>query len=188
MLSWLSSRVLKALGWRLVGQPPSVDKCVLIFAPHTSNWDVIILLLLKWGTKLKPTFIGKHTLFWPPLSWFFRAIGGEPVDRTKTTNVVDQIVQKFNSRETLHFALSPEGTRSKRDHWKTGFYWVAHKAKVPIQLVFLDTATKTIGFGPLMEASGNIEKDFEFLHDFYHDKKGFRPELLSDIRLKSDVD
>lgn len=179
----LSRWLLKAMGWKLVGEQPALDKYVLIFAPHTSNWDVILLLLVRWASGLKPNFIGKHTLFWPPLSWFLTAIGGEPVNRTKAKNVVDQIVEKFHSKDEFKFALSPEGTRSKKDHWKTGFYRVALKAQVPIQLVFLDTRTKQTGFGPLLHPSGNIEKDFEWLRAFYRDKQGFRPHLLSEIRV-----
>ncbi|NVJ51830.1 MAG: lysophospholipid acyltransferase family protein [Gammaproteobacteria bacterium] len=177
---------LRLWRWKVVGEVPAMPKCVLIFAPHTSNWDVLLLLLLKWQSGLKPTFIGKHTLFWPPLSWFFRAIGGEPVNRNKAQNVVEQIVEKFNNKEHMHFALSPEGTRSKKDHWKTGFYRVAIKAGVPIQTVFLDTTTREVGFGPVLEPSGNIEQDFEWLAQFYQTKKGFRPELLSDIRVNSE--
>jgi 1-acyl-sn-glycerol-3-phosphate acyltransferase len=183
MLSRLSRLLLKLLGWKLVGSKPQLDQYVLIFAPHTSNWDVLLLLLVKFAVRLKPKFIGKHTLFWPPLSWFLRAIGGEPVNRNQAQNVVDQIVDKFKQNPDFKFALSPEGTRSKRPYWKTGFYRVAEKAGVPIQLVYLDTRTKEIGFGPLLYPSGNIEKDFEWLRAFYQDKKGIRPELLSDVQL-----
>ncbi len=179
----LSKFLLRALGWKLVGEPPKLNKYILIFAPHTSNWDVVLLMLMRWAVELKPNFIGKHTLFWPPLSWIFRAIGGEPVDRTKAQAVVDQIVEKFHTRDEFKFALSPEGTRSKKPYWKTGFYRVAVKASVPVQLVFLDKRTKQIGFGPLLQPSGDIHKDFEWLKEFYQDKQGIRPHLLSDIRV-----
>ena len=186
MLRLIAKFWLSLWGWKVVGEKPTMDKCILIFAPHTSNWDVLILLLVKWYSGLQPTFIGKHTLFWPPLGWFFRAIGGEPVNRSKAENVVDQIVAKFNEKQHMHFALSPEGTRSKKDHWKTGFYRVAVKAGVPIQLVYLDTTTKEVGFGPILEPCGDMQRDFEWLAEFYRDKKGFRPELLSDIRANSE--
>ncbi len=179
--------LLKLFGWKLVGDKPNLKQYVLIFAPHTSNWDVVILLLVKFAVQLNPKFIGKHTLFWPPLSWIFRAMGGEPVNRSKAQNVVDQIVEKFKQNPEFKFALSPEGTRSKKPYWKTGFYRVAEKAGVPIQLVYLDTATKEVGFGPLLYPSGDIEKDFEWLRAFYQDKKGIRPDLLSDVRLNTEV-
>ncbi len=178
--------MLKVLGWKIVGQQPELNKCVYIFAPHTSNWDFPLMLLFRSATQLKPNFIGKHTLFWPPLSWIMRSLGGEPVDRGKAKDVVDQIVEKFQTKDVYRFALAPEGTRSKKSYWKTGFYRVAYKAKVPIQLIYLDKKTKEVGFGPLLEPSGDIEKDFEWLRSFYQSKQGIRPELLSDIRINVD--
>ncbi len=179
----ISLWILKQLGWTLIGGPPRLNQYVLIFAPHTSNWDMPFLLLVRSAFVLRPNFIGKHTIFWPPLGWFFRAIGGEPVNRSKAENVVDQIIDKFNTNPNFKFALSPEGTRSKKDHWKTGFYRVAVGAQVPIQLVYLDTSIKEAGFGPLIYPSGNIEEDFEKFRLFYNGKMGFKPSLASDIKI-----
>ncbi|MEE4246545.1 MAG: lysophospholipid acyltransferase family protein [Kangiellaceae bacterium] len=183
----LALLILKLLGWTLVGEPPKAPKYVLIFAPHTSNWDFFLMMLVRSALNIKPNFIGKHTLFvWPPVSWFMRSIGGEPVDRTKASNIVEQVVNNFKTRPDYKFALSPEGTRSKKDHWKSGFYRIAVNAGVPIQLIYLHRPTKECGFGPLFQPTGDIDKDFEYLRNFYQDKKGFRPELLSDIRVRDE--
>jgi len=175
--------VLKWFGWKLVGSGPQLKKYILIFAPHTSNWDVALLFFVRFALGIKPRFIGKHTLFWPPLSWLFRSLGGEPVNRSKATNVVSEVARLFNERDEFIFALSPEGTRSKKPYWKSGFYRIAEAADVPIVLAFMDTRTKEVGIGPILYPSGDIEKDFQWIKAFYQDKKGFRPELLSDIRV-----
>ena len=153
-------------------------------APHTSNWDFFIFLALKFSLKIKVNFVGKHTIFIWPFNWILRRLGGRPVDRSKNNNMVDAIVALFNQSEEFIFALSPEGTRSYKDHWKSGFYHIAVNAKVPIQLCFLDASTKTIGFGPLLEPTGNLEKDAELIKSFYENKKGINPELGSRINFK----
>ncbi len=181
MFSWLSRKILKLTGWNLEGEPPNIDKYVVIIAPHTSNWDFFIFLLVKFSYSLKVSFIGKHTIFIGPIGWLLRKIGGIPVNRTKNKNVVGTIVEAFDKSEKMVFALSPEGTRSYKDHWKTGFYHIALNANVPIQTCFLDAETRTLGFGPLVNLSGDIEKDFELFKQVYAGKKGIKQELFSKI-------
>ena len=184
MLSWICKKLLLMRGWQTVGQLPKLKKYVVIVAPHTSNWDFFIFLTLKFSLRLKINFIGKHTIFVWPIDWILRRLGGRPVDRNKTNNMVDAIVELFNESDQFIFALSPEGTRSYKDHWKSGFYHIAVNAGVPIQLCFLDKATKTIGFGPLLNPSGNLERDSKIIESFYQDKKGINPELFSSIKFK----
>ena len=182
MMKKFSAWLLRRFGWTLVGELPDVQKCVVIFAPHTSNWDFITMYLFKMSTGARVNFLGKHQIFRWPFGWFFRALGGIPVVRHEKHNVVQASIATFAEHERVWLAMAPEGTRSKLDHWRTGFYHIAVGAGVPLQLAFLDTATRTLGLGPLLHLSGDIEQDFAALRAFYQDKKGFRPELASDIR------
>lgn len=178
----VSTFILTRLGWTLVGELPPVQKCVLIFAPHTSNWDFVIMYLTKMAKGVHVNFLGKHSLFRLPWGWFFRALGGIPVVRHEKHNVVDISIQAFAQHQRLWLAMAPEGTRSKTDYWRSGFYHIAYGAGVPLQLCFLDARTKRLGLGPLLVLSGNMEADFAILREFYRDKYGFRPELASTVQ------
>ncbi len=173
-------------GWRLVGELPELKKYVVIIGPHTSNWDFFIFVLVKMVYQLDVMFIGKHTIFIGPFGWALRKLGGIPVDRSSPHNVVDQIVNEFNTRDRMIFGLSPEGTRSYLDHWKSGFYHIAIKAKVPVQTAFLDIDTHTLGWGPLFYLTGDKDKDLEKIASFYKDKKGIKPEKFSKIIFKKE--
>lgn len=176
--------ILRLFGWKLVGEMPEAKKAVFIFAPHTSNWDFVIMMLARFGFRMKPAYLGKHTLFKQPFGWFFRVLGGIPVERSNSHNVVNQVVKIINEREEISLALAPEGTRSKTEKWKSGFYHIALKAKVPLVLAFLDTKTKTLGLGDIIELTGDQDEDMQVIRNFYQDKVGFKPELASDIRLE----
>jgi 1-acyl-sn-glycerol-3-phosphate acyltransferase len=172
-------------GWRLVGRPPDVARCVVVFAPHTSNWDFPLLLLVKFAFGRPVHYLGKHTLFRPPFGWFFRATGGIPVVRHERRNLVTTAVRLFGERDVLWLAMSPEGTRQKTDHWKTGFYRMARAAGVPVLLAFLDAEKKQCGLGPLVALSGDVERDLEEIRAFYSTKRGIYPENASTIRFKA---
>ena len=120
-------------GWQITQRKKNI---LLLLDPITSNWDFFIFLLVKFACKIKVVFIGKHTIFVWPFNWILRKIGGIPVERTSTNNIVDQIVAEFNTRDNMIFALSPEGTRSYLNHWKSGFYHIARKANIPVQAAF----------------------------------------------------
>jgi 1-acyl-sn-glycerol-3-phosphate acyltransferase len=187
-LSAFAKFLLKSFGWTLVGEMPEQKKFVAIVAPHTSNWDFFICVLVKFALKLKLVFIGKHTIFIGPVGWVLRKMGGLPVNRSSAHNVVDAIAEEFEKRDEMIFALSPEGTRSYLPHWKSGFYYIARKAQVPVQTFFLDTATKTIGWGPMFHLTDDKDKDLERIEEFYRDKQGFKPEKFSKIVFKSSQD
>lgn len=176
--------ILRLFGWKLVGEMPAEKKVVFIFAPHTSNWDFVIMMMARFCYKMKPAYLGKHTLFKPPFGWFFKVLGGIPVERSSSHNVVDQVVKIINERDEIALALAPEGTRSKKPYWKSGFYHIALKAEVPLVLTFLDKDTKTLGIGEQVNLTGDVEIDMAKIRDFYKDKKGFKPELASDIKLE----
>ncbi len=183
-MRYIMKALLRLLGWKLVGQLPKDKKYVVIFAPHTSNWDFVLMLMVRFCFKMKIGYLGKHTLFKPPFGWFFRMFGGIPVERNSANNVVDQVAAIIKQKEEIQFALAPEGTRSYKPYWKSGFYHIALRAQVPIVMTFLDSKTKEIGIGDVLRPSGNQEQDLDVIRAFYKDKAGIRPELTSDIRFE----
>ncbi len=184
MLQKLSRLILKAFGWNVTGKAPQMQKFVIIGAPHTSNWDFPLTLLGLTAIGLRFSWIGKHTIFKGPLGIFFKKIGGIPVNRTARTNFIDEMVDAFATRDRLKLAIAPEGTRSKKDHWKAGFYHIAVRANTKICLGYIDYPTKTIGLGPTLMPSKDIVADFEIIKAFYHGKSGKFPENESTIRLR----
>jgi len=158
---------LKVFGWRLEGRLPDVDKLVVIAAPHTSNWDLPVLLSLAFALRAKACWLGKHSLFRWPLGFLFRWMGGIPVYRSASQNMVAQTVEMFRDSEKLILAIPPEGTRSKVSHWKTGFYYIALGAGIPIAMAFIDYKRKVSGVGPTLYPTGDIEADMEVIRNFY---------------------
>ena len=168
----------RILGWKLVGNfPKYLKKYVVIAAPHTSWQDFQIAILARNYTGEKINFIGKSSLFSGPFGFIFRALGGTPVDRSQSSNMVDAIVQIFENKEEFRLGISPEGTRKKVTHWKTGFYYIAKGANVPIVMATLDFEHKQIKFSEPYKTTNNKEKDFEYFHAFFKGVKGRHSEL-----------
>lgn len=165
----------KILGWRIIGDKPQMKKYVVIVAPHTSNWDFMVGEWARARLRMKSWYIGKKEIFTWPFGYLFRALGGFPVDRKKSTHLVDQIVDLFNAREEFNITIAPEGTRKYNPNWKTGFYAIAQKASIPIQMVAFDYTRKTVTLAPPMYPSGNLEKDMELIKDFYRPHQGKYP-------------
>jgi 1-acyl-sn-glycerol-3-phosphate acyltransferase len=163
----LALSFLKFSGWRLEGRLPDVNKLVVIAAPHTSNWDFPILIGLAFGLRAKANWLGKHSLFRWPFGFLSRWMGGIPVYRSASQNLVAQSVEMFCKSEKLILAVPPEGTRGKVSHWKTGFYYIALGAGVPIAMGFIDYKRKTTGVGPTFYPTGDIEADMEIVRNFY---------------------
>jgi len=174
---------LRVFGWRLLGEPPAVSRCVIIFAPHTSNWDFPLLLLVRIALGRHVAYLAKHTLLRFPFGWFFRWTGAIPVERSEHHHLVRDLGAVFERRAALWLALSPEGTRKKTDHWKSGFYYLALAARVPLLLAFVDASRKQCGVGPLLQLSGDPERDLALIRAFYADKRGIVPENAGEIRL-----
>lgn len=162
-----SIRGLRWGGWHLKGQLPLGEKFVMIAAPHTSNWDLPVMLAVAFAFGIELSWMGKHTLFWGPLGMFFRWLGGIPIDRRATHDVVAQSVALFQHRERLILAVAPEGTRKKVRYWKTGFYHIACGAGVPILLGFIDYRRKETGVGPTVQPTGDLEADLKIIREFY---------------------
>lgn len=179
MLRPLYLFLFNLFGWKINGSfPIELKKYIIAVAPHTSNWDFPVGLAARSILKIqKARFLGKSQLFKPAYGWFFRALGGYPVERSTSHDLVDQVVKIFNSHEEFILALAPEGTRKKVDKFKTGFYYIAKKANVPIIPIGFDFGKKEVVLGQPLYPSDSIESDFEKLYSFYRSIKGRNPEL-----------
>ncbi|MCG9972475.1 1-acyl-sn-glycerol-3-phosphate acyltransferase [Christiangramia crocea] len=167
----------RILGWKLKNSfDPAIKKCVVIVAPHTSSYDFFIGILVRKIMRVHIDFVGKKELFRPPFGWYFRMVGGSPLDRTGNQKKVDAIAEMFERKDVFRLALSPEGTRKKTERWKTGFYFIAIKAKVPVIPVVFDYGTKTVTIHSPFYPTGNFEKDLKEIQSLYKGVEGKIPE------------
>ncbi|MDR3443245.1 MAG: lysophospholipid acyltransferase family protein [Legionella sp.] len=169
---------LKLIGWKIEGDLPKDKKYVVVVAPHTSNWDFILGLLARFSLGVKIHFLAKTQLFFFPLGTFLKAVGGAPVDRSKKNNNVDRVVDLFRSKDEFRLAITPEGTRSPVTRWKEGFYHIAYKAEIPIAMVGLDYTNKVIRIREPFYPSGDINKDFPIILDYYKKINGCYPKEI----------
>ena len=181
---WLLAR----LGWRLAGAKPDASRFVLIAAPHTSNWDFPLMLLFGAAFDIRVRWMAKHSLFWPPLGWFMRAMGGMPITRHTRNGVVDSMVEAFRREPELVLVVPTEGTRDRAAFWKSGFYHIARQAAVPIVPSFLDFGSMRGGFGPPMRVTGNVTRDMDLFREFYAGMRGKHPELFGPVRLREELE
>jgi len=173
--------LLRLGGWTAVGGVPDIHKAVIIGAPHTSNWDGFWALVYKVAFGLDIKFFIKKSLFWFPLNVLLHGMGAVPLDRSRATNAVQQAVDLLNSSERFFFGLAPEGTRSKKAGWKSGFYRIAEDAGVPVVLAFFDYGSKRLGMGPTITLTGDQQADLAIIRSFYSSVQGRRPEQTSPI-------
>lgn len=167
----------KILGWQLIGEFPDIKKCVVIVVPHTHWLDFPLGVIVRKVVNQKIHYIGKKSLFQPPFGWFFRWMGGTPVDRSKKQKMVDAVADIFNSRNVFRFALAPEGTRKKVTALRTGFYYIAKKAQVPIVMVAFDYGKKQVKISEPFWTTNDSNLDFRKVHQFYKGVKGRIPEF-----------
>ncbi len=174
ILRTLSVGVLKLAGWKIQGTlPPGAEKSVLIAAPHTSNWDLPYTLMVAFSLRLTVYWMGKEQIFRFPFRGLMMWLGGIPVQREKSTNLVAASVEAIKAASgPLQLVVPPEGTRSKTRYWKTGFYHIAVGAQVPIVMAYMDYEKKISGLGPVFEPTGNIEADMAQIKAFYANFKG----------------
>jgi 1-acyl-sn-glycerol-3-phosphate acyltransferase len=151
--------LLGLLGWRVEGAVPDVPRCVIVAAPHTSNWDFVVGIAAKLALGLRVRWLGKHTLFRWPFAGLLRWLGGIPVDREAAVGVVETAVERLRAEEKLFLGLTPEGTRQKVDRWKSGFHRIALGAGVPILPVRIDWSRRAIGLAPLFTTSADYDAD-----------------------------
>ena len=165
------------LGWKIIGKfSTDIKKTVVIVAPHTSWHDFYIGALARKLLKVQINYIAKKELFDSRFGWYFKWMGGEPINRSSSQNKVDQIVDIFNSKSEFRLALAPEGTRKKVNTWKTGFYYIAKKASVPITSVAFDYKTKTVSISKPFYVSGDYQKDLRHIQSFFSHAVGKVPE------------
>jgi len=169
---WFGRTVLRMGGWRMTGGFPDCRKVVIIAAPHSSGWDVVWGLAAKLGLGLGIEFMGKAELFWGPLGWFLRKLGGIPTDRQNPRGLARTMAARFAERDTLWLALAPEGTRRHAPRWKTGFWRIARAAGVPLQCVAFDYPNKAIVVGPLLELSDDMAADLDRIARIYAPYRG----------------
>jgi len=185
MRSRLARFVLWAARWTAVGEVPRTG--VLVGAPHTSNWDFVMMLLIMWRGGVTPRVLIKKELFRGPLAWLLPRLGGIPLDRENPGGVVRELVREAKSGEPFLIVLAAEGTRTKGEYWKFGFWRLARAAKLPIALAFIDGPSRTAGFGPSITATSDVVADMDQLRAFYADKRGIHPELRTEPRLREEI-
>lgn len=167
----------KVFGWKIVGNiEKDIPKCVIIAVPHTSWWDFFLGIFSRGILELEINYVAKKELFVFPFGYFFKWTGGTPLNRQKKENKVDAIANIFNQKEVFRLAIAPEGTRKKVQEWKTGFYYIALKANVPIVPVAFDYGKKEVVYHEPFYPTGNIEADFKVLESYFKGVIGKVPE------------
>ena len=182
IMQFLSMIILKLMGWKIKGNMPDIPKFVAIAVPHTSNWDFFYTLLAIFAMKGKIYWMGKDAIFKKPFTDVFKWLGGIPVDRSKSNNLVENIINQYNNSDSLVITIPPTGTRKKVMRWKTGFYYIALGAKVPIVPGYMDYSIKTTGFGAPFYPTGDIDADLKKLSVFYKGMKG-----KNDVKSELDI-
>jgi len=183
MLRGLAKLILKMGGWTPLGGMPDAPKAVIIAAPHTSNWDAFWALVYKVAIGVDVHFFAKQSLFWFPLGTLLKSLGGIPLDRSHATSAVQQAVDMFAAEDSFYFGLAPEGTRSLKAGWKSGFHRIAQGAAVPVFLGIIDYQNRRVGITGRLDLSGDINADMKFCADCYSGIEGRRPENASPVQL-----
>lgn len=178
MVKYVLLGLYRLKGWTIVGQPPTAKQCVILGAPHTSNWDFVFFLGTVTRLGLSPSFIGKLSLFRWPLTRFMHDMGGIPIDRrAKDQNYVEQVIAAFGQAEKLALVIAPEGTRGSIKAWRSGFYHIAHGAGVPIFPAWFNKEARRGGIGPALITSGNYDADLRKIAEFYYSVMPDHPKL-----------
>jgi 1-acyl-sn-glycerol-3-phosphate acyltransferase len=183
----LALRILNLFGWRVRFRPLPGPHGVAVVYPHTSNWDFIIGLLGKWAIGLPFRWLGKESLFRGPIGsitgWFMRRWGGVPVERASSTGATQRLADTIHAAPWFWLALAPEGTRSFRPYWRSGFYHVTVAAKVPLRIVYLDYPNKTLGVVDDLMMTGDPAIDMPAIAAAYEGHMGLHPELAAPVAL-----
>ena len=164
-------------GWKITqGPPPELKKCVLLAAPHTSNFDFVYGRFGATILKMRTRFLIKKEAFKWPLGWLVKQAGGIPVDRRKNNKIIEQVAELFDKNDSLFLMVTPEGTRKLVKKWRRGFYAIAMEAKVPIGCVYLDYRKRQVGLGLVLHPTGDFDKDIKAIQEFYRDKAARHPD------------
>lgn len=177
---------LRAVRWKTVGVVP--ERSVLVGAPHTSNWDWVLTILLSWEYQIKIKLLVKQELFKGPMAWILRATGAVSLNRSDPGATIRELLVEAEGGDPFVLGLAAEGTRSKGEFWKSGFYRIAQQTGLPITLAFVDGPSRTVGWGPTFHPTGDVRADMDFVRAFYADKTGIRPEGFTTPRLREELD
>jgi 1-acyl-sn-glycerol-3-phosphate acyltransferase len=187
MLKRLLARVFWAFSrWTLVSEGAPSRPTVLVGAPHTSNWDFVLMLAIAWRLGIDVHWLGKNSLFRGWRGPIMRRLGGIPVDRADPARVVKDVVGQVHAGTVFGLVVTPDGTRGGNDYWKSGFYRIARETGMPVTLGFVDRTTMTSGLGPTIDLTGDVAADMEQIRAFYADKSGLRPERRTEPRLREE--
>jgi 1-acyl-sn-glycerol-3-phosphate acyltransferase len=170
----------------LVGDPPTEFPCVIVGAPHTSNWDYLMMLGVAWSNGLNPFWLGKKEMFEGPLTPFFRWTRGMPVDRDDPTGLIEEVLEASRKYDKFALVITPEGTRKKGEYWKSGFRRIAKEGNMPVKLAFPRGQGREAGFGPMLRVTDDLVSDMEELRAFYKDKPGIVPANATPPRLREE--
>lgn len=176
--------LLRLVGWRAVGTVPS--RGVLVGAPHTSNWDWVLTILLGWTYGIDMRLMVKKELFRGPLGWVLRRTGAVSLDRANPGETVQALLAEAEGDHPWLLALAAEGTRSRQEYWKSGFYRIARQTGLPITLAYVDVPSRRVGWGPTFHPTGDVKADMDLVREFYADKTGFHPEDFTPPRLREE--
>lgn len=188
MIRRLIARALWSLSpWTLVTEPGPTRPTVLIGAPHTSNWDFILMLGIAWALDMDIRWMGKDSLFKGWRGTVMRALGGIPVDRANPAGIVDDVVARVKDGQVFGLVVTPDGTRGDHTHWKSGFYRIARATDLPLVLGYVDSATKTTGLGPTIHLTGEVAADMDKVREFYADIRGIHPEDFTPPLLREEL-
>ncbi|MDO8106501.1 1-acyl-sn-glycerol-3-phosphate acyltransferase [Isoptericola sp. b441] len=180
----LARWLLRRTGFRLVGDMPA--RGLLVGAPHTSNWDLALAILVFWAHDVTPRVLVKSEVFWWPLGAVLRRLGAIPTDRSGGSGLVARLIEAAHQDERFVVALAPDGTRRAADHWKSGFYRLALATGMPVTCAFVDGPTRTVGTGPTFTMTGDVVADMHAIRAFFADKRGLRPGRGSAVRLRAE--
>ena len=181
---WAAS-LLRLLGWRTEFLLPPEKHVLIIVYPHTSNWDFFWGILGRWSSGWPINWVAKHTLFFWPAGMILQAWGGIPVNRAAADGFVENLAATIHQSETMILAITPEGTRSYRDHWKSGFYRIAMAADIPVGIGYVDYATRSVGVSEYFRLSGDEGADMARIAEAYRHRVARNPGVAAPIRLKS---
>lgn len=181
----LARVMLRLIGWRYEGRLPDLPKYIIVAYPHTANVDGVIVVLTALALRLRINWVGKESLFKPPFGWLMRLSGGVPIDRSSSHRALKSSVQAFHTRDQMVLVIAPEGTRGRAESLKSGFYFLAQKAGVPLMLSSIHYGRKVVRLGPVIEVTGNMQADMAPMHAFYADSQGRNPENMTPLQLPS---
>ena len=173
---YLGRAVLGISGWKIIGKIPNEERVIVIAAPHTSNWDFILGISALFALNVNIKWLGKHSIFLPGIAWFFKWLGGIPVNRKNPNSLIEYVVQTVKKEKGLMIGMAPEGSRKKTKRWKSGFLRIANQTNSKIVFLSIDAPFKTLKIGEIYTPSGNTEQDINFVMDYYKQFKGINPE------------